>query len=937
MPTLTDLLADQSARIEVVASIAYLNSSGVESTEWVSQHGWADPSSGPVGAYIPELLSSDLTLSQHVDPLNPSESFGAYTQLVLINDLINTPYAGRYDLWHKVSIDNRAINIYLVGYLSTGQRVNLSDVISTPLFAMLGVDLPEVGDGQVVLNVRDDAHSLDLPVQPQTYSGPCPLFPGTPGGTINYGNNYNLTGSFSICGWVRLTDPTTSGQYPMQKDGTTNGYLLEVGSVLRMFVRGLTTPSIVSAANLMHANYWHFVSFALNTSGTLMEIGLDGVSVASGSYVSGTPATSSVNFTIGQSLKGNLARWTINNVYQSIATMYNAARTPIDNTAASLVAHLVSSTDPGVGSVSYDRDSGSVITGTFGTGVTWDTVSWHYASIVGAYRPFVLGTVPRGAVTWIDTVAKIAEVSYGGYALLFDVQSNHNPLSGGTWSQNLTAGTFTVTSGSLSGTYSATATANNFWNSAIKVASTSTVLATINSINGTVTLTTQYTPSKSHPTNVVIMGWQTSASAGSIILRFATSGGANRLEAFCINDAGTITTCTTLANLIEGKTYSLALIRNMNQAGNTAGAGATLSIWVNGSSVGSVAISGVFSTTRTAFGIGCRPDSTSNTQAEGRYDEPLIFARALTQTNLQDLHFLPATGSEANLSYGWHMDDATGSSAVSMLGGGAALTLTNTTWVGGRSSAVDLARKLYYIAGYGSSDLDRTTWLAALIANPSDCGWFIGSGESILTIARIILGGLGFIPYKLGTTIYVRRFVGVTGTPDATYSIRTNVREGDITSNGHDPAIWSWQIMYAHNNAKMDTTNIAASLATSNPDAYNYGQILDRVSIKSDYSIIKKSDGSKGRFPNAVAKTRQTALLNQVDADTEAIRLLTLHKNGADIKSVPLWLLAGSNRILHEAAFSDLSEVGMNLNDFVVIGLDCTDDTASAVVWRPAV
>jgi len=947
MATLSDLLADPNAAIEVVVSISYLSSSNTESIEWVCQgsqgQGWIDPSSGPVAGYIPPLLATDLTISQHIEPLSPSEAFGAYTQLELINDLIGTVYEGRYDLWHEVSIDNRPINIYLVGRLSNGTRVDLEDVLSTPLFALLGVDFPEVGDGQVILNVRDDSHSLDLPIQPQTYSGPCPLFPGTAStsGSITYGNNYNLTGSFSLCGWVRLTDATVANQYPIKKDGATNGYWFEVGNVLRMTVLGLGTPAIVSAANLMHSGYWHFVSFALNTTGTQMEIGLDGVSVASGSYVSGTPAASTVAFVMGWGLKGNMAKWTVYNAYQSISTMYNNARLPVDTTSSSLIAYLVSSTDPGVGSTTYDRDSGSSITGSMGVGVTWDTASWHLAAIVGNYRPYVLGTVPRVPVSWIDPVQKVGEVSYGGAALISEVQSNHNalvgpsPAVGAVWSQNHPAGTFTVTSGSLSGTYSATVTANNFWNSALSIVSNSTVLATINSVNGSMTMAIQYTPSKSYSSNVYIMGWQTGASAGSIILRFATSGGANRLEAFCINDAGTVTVCSTTANLMEGTTYSLAVVRNMNQAGNTAGTGATLSIWVNGSQVGSVSISGVYSTTRTAFGIGCRPD-TSTVQAEGRYDEPLVFSRALSQSNLQSLHLLPATGTESNLTYGWHCDDATGTSAASMLGGGVALTLTNVTWIGGRSSPSDLARKIYYLAGYGSADLDQTTWLSCLNSCSADCGWYVGSGESALDIARIILGGLGFVPYKIGTVIYIRRFIGITGIAESTYDVISTVREGDITPAGHDPAIWSWQVLYAHNNVKMDPANIAAALATSDPDRYNYGQMQDRVSIKSDYSIKVKADGSKGRFPNAVDKKRQTALLKQADADVEGLRLLLLHRYGADIKSIPLWVLAGSKRILHEAAFSGISELGMDRGNFVVIGLECTDDVATATIWRQA-
>lgn len=926
MAGLSDLLADPLASIHVVVAISYLSSSSVESTEWVSQDGWTDPPNGPVGIYIPPLLETGIQISQHVDPLNLQESFGTYAQIILLNDFSDPIYRGRYDGWHRISIDDRSIKYYLVGTLSNGTRVNLADVITTPLFDLRGIEIPEVGDAKVILNVRDDSHSLDSAIQPVTYSPPCLAFPGTLNGSVDFGDVLDQTSSFSISGWVYLEDPTVGFQYIFFKLSGATGYSLDVGAQITLTVGAQSPASTSATAGILHSRFWHFISISVNTATGAREIGVDGASVATSAGVTGSPNANAIALKWGIGLRGKLSRWTYYNSARTVAAMWAEARTPILPTASGLLAHFPP--DEGVGTTIHDRKSGSSITGTAGTGVVWDTANWHLPSIVGAYRPFVLGTVPRVPVTWIDPAAQIGEVSYGGCSLISEVQSNHNAL-GAIWSPNLPAGTLQVTSGALSGTYSATVTANNFWGSAVQVASTSTVLASISIPTGSCTLCVQYTPSKSYSAsgNRAIIGWLLPSTVSSLItLRLDPSSGANRLAAHCTNNSSTVFTCPTVYNLKEGRTYSLALRLDTSAL--------TLSIHVDGESVASVPVTGAFTTASSQFGVGCRGDGGASTQAEGRYDEPLVFLRALTQDEIRALHLLPATGSESGLVYGWHMDDAAGGTAASMLAG-TALTLTNTSWVSGRSSAADLARKTLYLSGYVAADLDTTSWRQCLNLNPSDCGWCVGSGETALVLLRLILCGLGFVPYKILSKIYIRQFVGLTGISDATYSPTSTIRQGEISPESHDTPVWQWQILYAHNNTRLDAANIAGALASSDPDRYAYGQIDDRIATKSDYSIVRLASGANGRFPSAVNKTRQTALLNIRDAEDESARLLTLHRYGSDTKSIPLWILAGNNAFLHESTF-DVPECELDLSTWIMIGVECQDDEVTAVIWRPA-
>jgi hypothetical protein len=936
MASLSDLLADPDATKDLVAAIVHLSpdlfeGNAVEYIEWVSQKGWVDRADGPAGGFIPPLLETDLEIAQHLDPLEISGSFGAYSQIGLINDL-SADYQGRYDSWHRHSIDNRPVTLYLVGVLSTGERVELGDVLETPLFALRGVGIPEPGDTRCVLNVRDGSQSLEQALQPETYSPPCLRFPGTNEGGVDFGDHFDQTGSFSAAGWAWLEDPTVGAQYAFYKlaDDALSGWALFLGGTVGVTVGAQTPATTQSGTGILHAKQWHHISISVNVGTGTRTVGVDGVTVGTSTGVTGSPSASpGVSFRWGPRCRGKLADWTIWSTAKTVAQMWSEARKPVLPTAVNLAGYFPA--DEQEGDLIHDRTTGSSLTGNIGAGVEWDVASWHLSAIAGAYRPFVLGTVNRVPVTWIDPANQIGEVSFGGCHLISEVQSNHNTLGavGGLWSYDRDAGTVQVISGAISGTYSATVTANNLWGTALQATAASKYLATIDSFSNPCTLTVQFAPSASQAgAAYFLIGWHGAAAApGAIYLGYSATGGANRLEALCVNDAGTAFVCTSNTYLEEGRTYSLALVRNH--------ADSTLSIHVDGEPVASVAISGTFATTIGTFGVGIRGDGTLGTQALGRLDEPLLFDRALTQAEIRALHVLPATGEEANLQYGWHLDDGTGTAAAWLVGE-VDLTLTAPSWVAGRSCAADLARVCYYRAGYSAADLDTDSWRECVNLNPADCGWFVGNGETALATVQLILGGLGFIGYELYGKVYIRRFDGLTGVPAQSFSVRTSVRAGDVEADGHEPAVWEWSVLYAHNNVRQDAASIAGALASSDPERYLYGQVDDLTAKAADFSIRKINSGQvDGRFPGAIAKTRQTALLFRRDAEAEARRLLDLHRHGADTKSVPLWLLPDISLFDEEVAF-DITECEMDQSTWIVTGYEVRGDETQATVWRPA-
>jgi hypothetical protein len=927
MPTLTDLLSDPGATIELVAGINALDETDTPFVQYISQRGWDDPVSGTWGSRCPPLLSTEIEIDFTIDPLNPASSYDALSELVFANDL--EEYPGYFDGWWKYSVDKRACNLYAVGVLSDGTRVELADVGSTPLFRLYGVLAPEVNSTECVISVRGVSYLLSTPLQPDTYAGSGLVFPGTVGGSVGLGDNLDITSSTSISIEFYTEDPSLTLQFLLNKNGALSGYYVLVGLVGAGTVSGgveivfpsRTPTTATSAANLIRAYQVYTLDIAEDTAAGTRRIDLDGVTIISQAGITGSLVSNTSNLTFGSGLKGRIGRVLYWSGARSNAVMSAEMRVPMTGAEASLTAYFPHNEK--VGSTTHDRKSGSSLTGTLGTGVTWGSIDRHYTSILGKYQPWILGTVLRAPLTWIDTFKQIGEVSYGGCAHIAELQSNHAAVSAASYTTDLSKGILTLTSGSISGTYSTTATANNLWNSAIQTSSTSSILATINSPTGSRTFVIQFRPDRTLNALAYIIGWQTSAQAGSVILRF-TTGAQNLLNAFAINDASTIFSVNG-PSLTEGRTYTLAVELDV--------AGSTLGIWVDAVRVITTPISGAWTTVRNQFGIGVRAD-TGASQGIGRFDEALIFNRVLTAAEHKALHLLPATGGESGLLYGWHMDNASGASATSMLGG-TALTLSNITWTGGRSAATDLARVCYYRKGYVAADLDSATWQTVLTSQPADCGWFVDGAESADAVLSVVLGGLGIVAIEIYGIVYLFRFEGV---PTPTLSI-----EGDITlenapidSEDRDPAIYRWEVIYATNNTRMDQSSVAQSLAASDPDRYQYGAAQTKVSTQEDYSIKSTAAGADGRFPNAEEGTRQTALIYARDADNESVRLLALHREGADVKSIPTFLTYGDVRALTGIEI-DVEELELSASNWVVTGLRLSDERIQVIMWRPGV
>jgi hypothetical protein len=930
MPGLSDLVADSSSVLELIIGGNFLDENNDAQTIWLSRSGWHDEPDGPAGTYIKPLADFNLVFDSQTDPLDPktlSEGFRA--DITLINNSAYSDYAGLFDEWWQYSVDRQVWNVYLVGILSDGTRVTLSDVLSTPLYQLYGQSIPEVGSDTCTIRTVSRHAILDTAFQPVTYSPPCLIFPATAAGVINLGDNLDIVATQSISVWVYLSSPAQLAaiQYIVHKDSGTTGYYLAIGLVsggtieggVELGIRGQTPMATTTAAGVIRAFRWHRIDVTVDA--TTRRIDIDGITAVTTAGITGAPIVNSVDCKIGLNLGGRLSRLLFYTDSRSNATMAVEGRTPIVGNETNLREAFLF--QEGLGSAVSSSKSGSTLVNiAFGTGVLWDTASWHLESILSQYEPLILGTVPRAPVTWIDTAKQIGQITRGALALIQEVQSNHNAVSAANYSVNYGNGTFRVTSGVITGlTWSATATANNLWNAALL---STAAVATINCPAASKSLAIQCRVDSSDSTTRFLIGWQGNPgnTVGAFFIRL-TTGAVNRLNVQAINGTGTFN--VNYDSLIQGDNYSIVASMNAT-AGTVNGQPAnTIYLYVNGEMAGSVAISGTWTAVLTGFGVGIRP-ITLTTPWVGRYDAPAIFNTAISQVQARLLHTLPATGVETGLTNAWRLNETSGTSAAA-LAGAAALTLTSPTRTPGRSAPADLARFVLYSEGYLESDLDTDSWRECLNDVSADCGWLVTNGQKTREVLNVILANLGFLLFEELGKWKIRRFVGLTGIPDIELDGATTLTSSPIEPNAADPAIYQWTILYATNNTKVTAANLSVNPATD-PDRYDYALKDNKSAMKIDYEVLD-------RFPAAEPRTRLTALLNQKDAELEAARLLPIHKFGADRKMVSLFAHVGSISVLDEIG-PLVAEADMDDGDVLVIGINTVDNVGTIAVWRPA-
>lgn len=174
-----------------------------------------------------------------------------------------------------------------------------------------------------------------------------------------------------------------------------------------------------------------------------------------------------------------------------------------------------------------------------------------------------------------------------------------------------------------------------------------------------------------------IMAYQLSGTAGGRFLRFNT-GANNNLEFRVFNDAATQFAVAFPDALAVG---SLKRVSAVLDATGAVYGSPKIVLLIDGEIVGTpVAVTGTFNTVLSAFAALRRPDSAS-LWLDGDIDNITIWPVARSQAQIKASKDRELTGTEGMTAL-WKLNEGSGASAANSVGGGVALTLTNTTWVG---------------------------------------------------------------------------------------------------------------------------------------------------------------------------------------------------------------------------------------------------------------
>jgi len=776
---------------------------------------------------------------------------------------------GTYDDWETgVSVDGLSVRCLLVGRLANGTPIRYDDATAQPLFSGVGVGRPKVTPSRVTIKLNGALGNFRKQLNRHDLNPPCLSFPGTSAGHVDYGNVLNRTGTYTEEVWIYCFDPTVAGQVVHSKDTGSAGRYLDVGTggsgALRWGVREQTPAFTDTPAATIRPLQWHHIAVVWDSSASTRKVYVDRVLQATTTGVTGTLATNTAHLKVGPNFRGLISYLRPWSVARTLAQIDANMLMPLLGTETGLDDLLLLA--EGSGSVTRGTKSGSTVTGTFGTGVTWASSGWCGSSLVGQKAPVVIGKALDVPLTNIDPSRNIFGAAYGPMLAIPAVRSNHVALTVTTqYSVDLTRGLVNLVA-AANGKLSADMVGETNFGSALSFDGTGVGTATYTCPAGSMTMACLVSTGVTAASNRDFCGWRSGNGAGFRKLGI-TTGANNRLRWSVINDAGTQYTAV-YDSLLQDRWYHVAGVLDVS--------GGLLRIYVDGSPVASTAVSGTFNTVSSSFAVGRSADVSSNFMT-GRLDEVMVANRVLTQAEIESLVVLPVIGTETWLSAGWSFSENTGTSCANLKSGGPAITLSGgAAWTYSRIAPADLivVVALRY-AGYTRAAIHTASLSAYIRQTAADCGVVIDDSSSCQDVLHSLLQGLtSYARPALGSDLLQAGQVALpTGTPDAgDFGSRdTYYQEIDDASDRITSEVCGVRVLYAENHNVM-TADQLQSIVTAQPARYQFAQSRWREApVVQDATILDD-------HPNARILEIESPLLNEADAMAEAARLLPLYR-----------------------------------------------------------
>ncbi len=436
--------------------------------------------------------------------------------------------------------------------------------------------------------------------------------------SINFGS-----GSFTVEAWIRPDDNTTGRRLMNKSTGSvTNGWLLDVnngvgGTACTGCIRiklgdGTHTVDYATSTNQISANVWQHIALVVDRTTQVARIYLNGTQVGSTSVstIGSVDATgSSLGLGVLPQNLGSYYKGSVDEVRLSNTVRYrNNFTTTISpfakDTSTALLWHL----DDGSGTAPADN-SGNSNTGSFTNTPTWvtnggkvDSTNQTQFKIVA---PIGASTTDKDYYLYYGNLNEISSGnSYNSYGVLFDGSNDY----------------ITVPD-----------------NTSLKPTSAITVSAWFNTSDKTLN---QRIISKTETGSYSMSLNENSACPASTLCFAIFVSGAYRVASLSTTSLSNNTWYHAVG------TYD----------------GTTVTLYLNGASVGTSSFSGTITNSTAPFCIGSEPNATIcsvGTYFKGQIDDVRVYARSLSTTEVTALYANTPTVSNISLVGWWKLDDTT--------------------------------------------------------------------------------------------------------------------------------------------------------------------------------------------------------------------------------------------------------------------------------------
>jgi hypothetical protein len=311
-------------------------------------------------------------------------------------------------------------------------------------------------------------------------------------------------------------------------------------------------------------------------------------------------------------------------------------------------------------------------------------------------------------------------------------------------------------------------------------------------------------------------------------------------------------------------------------------------LYVNGAAVASIAVTGTFATVLSAYTLAA---GTAGAEPfDGEVDEPRIWSTARTAAQVAAGMMAELAGTEAGLAQYWRLNDNTGTSAASAVGGAAGTLLGGATWTSSRYSRADLAWALVtkkaspLLPPLAVAQMNMPAFVAMNAVDSADCAYLceVGKQQTFLDVLDNLInwdGYYGGTRAGLFTLARVDLPVGNSGGND----FDDSTIMGDLVPIAQSLPAGLVVVSYARNWSPTAGKDIIGLVNSTPVNSARYS-----FATQEWRSVPMPNPATKQSYPNARTLTVLTALTKLADAQALAARLLAIYSARRDFYEAPL-------------------------------------------------